>query len=82
MVIGNQADLLTNEVRLDRRTWVNEPLPSGTEITVQVSAHGQARHAVVSDDGIAFCNPEQRVAPGQLVALYSGDDVLGSGIAC
>ncbi|MDQ1397791.1 MAG: Aminomethyltransferase beta-barrel domain, partial [Acidimicrobiaceae bacterium] len=31
--------------------------------------------------GVRFAAPQRRVAPGQSVVLYQGDDVLGGGIA-
>jgi tRNA U34 2-thiouridine synthase MnmA/TrmU len=31
---------------------------------------------------VHFAAAQPRVAPGQVVALYDGDEVLGGGIAC
>ena len=36
---------------------------------------------MTTEDGIAFLTPARRVAPGQIVALYLGDVVVGSGVA-
>ena len=40
-----------------------------------------ARAATTSDVFNAIAEPQRRVAPGQSVVLYRGDDVLGGGIA-
>jgi tRNA-specific 2-thiouridylase len=63
------------------RCWTHEPLPPGTEVLIQCSAHGAARAAVLTGDGVRPAVPLRRVAPGQTVALYDGDEVVGSGIA-
>jgi tRNA-specific 2-thiouridylase len=82
VVVGTEDDLLTDGVELTERTWVAGPLPTGTGVLVQASAHGRARPAVLSDTGVRYLDgPDRRVAPGQTVALYCGNEVVGSGIA-
>jgi tRNA-specific 2-thiouridylase len=51
---------------------------------VQIRAHGAAVPAAVEalEDGearVTFARPERGVAPGQTVAFYAGDEVLGGG---
>ncbi|HUY30837.1 MAG TPA: tRNA 2-thiouridine(34) synthase MnmA [Acidimicrobiales bacterium] len=82
VVVGDAQDLLVSDVPLTGRTWVGEPLAAGTRCTVQVSAHGRPLPARSLDRGVRFDVPARRVAPGQLVACYVGDEVVGSGIAC
>jgi tRNA-specific 2-thiouridylase len=79
--VGNECDLLGTGVSLTERTWVRSALPLGTAVLAQVSAHGRAFEAVVTSDGVGFAAPRRRVAPGQTVALYVGDEVVGAGIA-
>jgi len=79
--VGGEDDLLATGVPLVQRTWVASPLPVGTEVLAQASAHGRAWEAVVSAGGVELTTPRRRVAPGQTVALYLGDEVVGSGIA-
>jgi len=50
-------------------------------VVAQVSAHGTGLPAMVTAAGIEFARREKRVAPGQVVACYLGDVVVGSGIA-
>jgi tRNA-specific 2-thiouridylase len=81
VLMGGREDLLTDEVALERRTWAYGVAEAGTEVEVQCSAHGVARPAVVTAGGVRLLAPAPRVAPGQTVALYRGDEVLGSGVA-
>jgi tRNA-specific 2-thiouridylase len=81
VVVGSAEDLAVDMVTLVARTWTGEPRPAGTEVLVQTSAHGAPRAATITDCGIAFAVPARRVAPGQIVALYEDDVVVGSGVA-
>jgi tRNA-uridine 2-sulfurtransferase len=87
--VGPAGDLLTDHVALDRVVWADGPV-SG-RVTAQCSAHGVPRAAVVeagpsADRGgpvvvVRFEEPQRRVAPGQSVVLYHGDEVVGGGVA-
>jgi tRNA-specific 2-thiouridylase len=79
--VGSQADLLDTSVALTERTWVRSQLAVGTPVLAQASAHGRPFEAVVTDEGLGYDVARRRVAPGQTVALYVGDEVVGSGIA-
>jgi tRNA-specific 2-thiouridylase len=81
VTVGRNEDLLIDEVLLIDRTWVDAPLPSGAFVGIQVSAHGAVRDGRVTDRGVSFSAPERRVAPGQIVACYVDDRVVGSGVA-
>ncbi len=78
---GSPQDLLVGGVVFRARTWFDTPLPEGSEVLAQVSAHGVPRPAIVTAEGIEYRRPERRVAPGQVVACYVNDMVVGSGIA-
>jgi tRNA-specific 2-thiouridylase len=79
--VGPESGLLGTEVLLTERTWVHSALAVGTEVLAQASAHGHAFEAIVTPDGLGYLRARRRVAPGQTVALYVGDEVVGSGIA-
>ena len=65
----------------DRAHLVSEPLAPGSR-TGPSSAHGRARQVRLTETGVAYLDgPDRRVAPGQTVALYMGDEVVGSGTA-
>jgi tRNA-specific 2-thiouridylase len=81
VLVGSEADLDSGGVVLSRQTWVRAPLPRGSGVLAQASAHGRAFEAVCDGDRLSFAAPHRRIAPGQLVALYVGDEVVGSGIA-
>jgi tRNA-specific 2-thiouridylase len=53
-------------------------------VTVQIRAHGSEIPSTIDSvagarASITFDEPQRGVAPGQLVAFYSGDEVLGGG---
>jgi tRNA-uridine 2-sulfurtransferase len=84
--VGTEADLLVEAVTLDTMVWAGDPVagPAGA----QCSAHGVPRPARVEPVGSAgeravvhFDRPQRRVAPGQSVVLYDGDEVVGGGVA-
>jgi tRNA-specific 2-thiouridylase len=79
VVVGEAADLQSSSVELGRLSWVGEP--AGGEVQVQTSAHGPAVPATFDGTTVRFLTAQCRVAPGQSVVLYRGDEVLGGGIA-
>ena len=85
VTVGPAEDLLDTVVTVGELSWVDEPVAAGTEVEVQVSAHGAAMRARFEPGGgggvVHLATPARRVAPGQSVVLYRGDDVLGGGIA-
>jgi tRNA-uridine 2-sulfurtransferase len=81
VVVGEEHALLSGAVTLTRQTWVDEPLGDGLDVVVQVSAHGVPIPSIYDSGVVQFAVPQRRVAPGQTVALYVGDEVVGSGVA-
>ncbi len=79
VVVGGAADLLADSVELTALCWVHEPVEGPVQI--QTSAHGDVVDAVLEGTTVHFTEPQRRVAPGQSVAVYRGDEVLGGGIA-
>jgi tRNA-specific 2-thiouridylase len=84
LVVGGSDALLRERVLLDRANWIVPP-PPPARVTARV------RHAAadvpatlcVRHDGrviVAFETPQGAAAPGQAVAFYDGDRVLGGGI--
>ena len=55
--------------------------PVAGEVEVQTSAHGGAVAGAFDGATVTFAEAQRRVAPGQSVVLYRGDEVLGGGIA-
>lgn len=81
VLVGDEASLDVAGVRLREVSWVDAPVPEGSVVQAQASAHGRPFSAVVTREGLRFSAPRRRIAPGQVVAMYEGDRVLGSGIA-
>ncbi|MGA8295734.1 MAG: tRNA 2-thiouridine(34) synthase MnmA [Acidimicrobiales bacterium] len=79
--VGGRDELLVEEVTLAPRTWIGAPLAPGVEVFAQSSAHGRAHRARITATGVAFEQPARRPAPGQVVACYVGDEVVGAGIS-
>lgn len=79
VVVGGPDDLLVESIAMGDLTWVDGPVRG--DVLAQCSAHGVPRAATFGDGMLQFAVPSRRVAPGQTVALYRGDDVLGGGIA-
>ncbi|MBS1848051.1 MAG: tRNA 2-thiouridine(34) synthase MnmA [Actinobacteria bacterium] len=84
VTVGARRDLLCSTTQVDGVVWSAEP--SWGPLDVQTRAHGSAESARLDDDGdgcatITWDAPHLRVAPGQTVAFYLDDLVLGSGTA-
>jgi len=81
VTVAPLADLLTHTVRVHSMSWTDRPVPAGAPVEVQVSAHGRPEAATWTGGAVVTAGPVRRVAPGQSVVLYSGDRVLGGGVA-
>ncbi len=81
VLVGSHDDLLTEETALHDLTWVDGPVAVGGQVLAQVSAHGSAVPATFEGARLRWSAPQRRVAPGQTVALYDGDVVVGAGLA-
>ena len=83
ITVGGFADLLRDTVDLRDLTFAGGPGPVRTdrELLAQARAHGEPVTAVLDGTTVRFRAPQPRVAPGQVVALYDGDVLVGGGIA-
>lgn len=82
VLVGPAASLESDEIALEAATWVDRPLAPGAHVLAQASAHGAAHPAVLTAGGLRLeAGTIRRVAPGQTVALYVGDDVVGAALA-
>lgn len=78
ITVGTRADLLADRVELVDLVWADRPVEG--PVVAQVSAHGTPRAATVSGSTLRWHAPQPRVAPGQSVVFYEGDEVLGGGV--
>ncbi len=81
VTVGDAGDLLNDEVALAAMSWVDAP--AAGDVLAQCSAHGTPRPATYDAERcvVRFEQAAARVAPGQSVVLYRGDEVLGGGTA-
>ena len=86
VTVGPMDELLVTSAAVDEFAWAGRPpIPAGSLVRVQMSAHGPAVPA--SWDGavtVHFVEPQRRPAPGQSVVLYdgaTGDVVVAGGVA-
>ena len=78
VTVGPREALLRDRVRLRDLVFARTP---PAEVLVQMRAHGEPFPGRLDGDTVLFDSPQSRVAPGQVVACYDGDVVLGGGIA-
>jgi tRNA-uridine 2-sulfurtransferase len=81
VTIGRRADLLRTEIPVRDACWVEAPPSPERELHVQVRAHGEPVAGRLESDRVVLAEPQPRVAPGQVVALYEGDALVGGAIA-
>ena len=79
VTVGARADLLVDHVELEHLDWVGRPrrrpAPRPDERPrLTPCVHRRRRHRASST------SPPRRVAPGQSVVLYAGDEVVAGGI--
>jgi tRNA-specific 2-thiouridylase len=78
VTVGRREDLLRDRVRLRDMKFVHSPPRA---VIVQTRAHSAPVAAFLEGDTVVFDTPQSRVAPGQVVACYDGELLLGGGIA-
>jgi tRNA-specific 2-thiouridylase len=80
VVLGRREDMAVTGVDLEQVTWVDAALGVGTAVEIQYRAHSDAVEALLSEGGAWFSQTQYGVAPGQTVAFYDGERVLGSAV--
>ncbi|HEY5887565.1 MAG TPA: tRNA 2-thiouridine(34) synthase MnmA [Acidimicrobiales bacterium] len=78
VTMGRKEDLLDQALELTDLVWAGGPVCG--PVLAQCSAHGEVRSGVLDGSELRWDAPQPRVAPGQSVALYDGDEVLGGAI--
>jgi tRNA-specific 2-thiouridylase len=79
VTVGSREDLRSAAVELTDLVWADRPV-SGL-VLAQCSAHGAPLAGRLVGDTLHWDQPQRKVAPGQSVVLYEGDEVLGGGLA-
>jgi tRNA-specific 2-thiouridylase len=78
VTVGPRDALRRDRVQLRDLTFAHTP-PAA--VLAQTRAHSEPFSAQLVGNTLMFAAPQTRVAPGQVVACYDGDVVLGGGIA-
>ncbi len=84
VLIGKDADLWQQEVRLPAVHWLNDQppaLPRVCEVKIR-SRHPACQAEIAAHDGgvrLTFAQPQRAVTPGQFAVFYEGEVVLGCG---
>jgi tRNA-specific 2-thiouridylase len=79
VVLGRREELAVAGVKLRQLTWTSATPASG-KVTAQYRAHGEPVPAAIHHDRLLFSEPQEAVAPGQTIAFYDGDRVLGGAL--
>lgn len=84
VTVGPREALDVPSQPIDDLAWSHEPVDGPFE--VQSSAHGRPAAADLATDEagrpvVVWQEPQRRIAPGQSIALYRGDVVVGGGTA-
>jgi tRNA-specific 2-thiouridylase len=79
VVVGSRDELAVAGARLRQLTWTTGKAVEG-QVMAQFRAHGDPVSATLHDGRLLFSTPQSAVAPGQTVAFYDGDRVLGGGL--
>jgi tRNA-specific 2-thiouridylase len=81
VTLGDRADLLRDSVTLTDVTFVDASPAGHDALVAQTRAHGAPVACTFDGAIVRFATPQPRVAPGQVVALYVADALVGGGIA-
>ncbi|MDH3190483.1 MAG: tRNA 2-thiouridine(34) synthase MnmA [Acidimicrobiia bacterium] len=79
VVLGSKEDLGVASVDLFDVTWYDGSANAGPML-VQYRAHAEPVVAALSGSTLVFEEPQRAIAPGQTVAFYDGDRVLGGAL--
>jgi len=81
VTVGPPEALLRREIALDDVGFTHDRPAPDRLLGVQVRAHGSVTPAFLDGDVVRCLEPVARVAPGQVVALYDGPELVGGGFA-
>ena len=81
VTLGDREHLLRDELLVRDPTFAHGEPGSDETVLVQVRAHWTPFTGRWTGDRVVCETPQPRVAPGQVIALYRGEILLGGGIA-
>lgn len=77
--------LYTTESWVNNLSWINRPLTEKCEVLVRVRYRDASTPVTFTPDGsggahIAYKHMQRGIAPGQIIAFYDGETLLGGGV--
>ncbi len=79
VVVGPRTELRVDSVDLAQLTWTAGSAHLGP-VMAQYRAHGEPVKSRLDEHTLVFDEPQEAIAPGQTVAFYDGDIVLGGAL--
>lgn len=79
VVVGRREELSVDRVALHQITWIRGSGADGP-VVAQYRAHGDRASGWLDHSTLVFDEPQEAVAPGQTVAFYDGEVVLGGAL--
>jgi tRNA-specific 2-thiouridylase len=85
VVVGPEEDLFADAVEVEGVSWVAGYPPSrGAALEAKARYRAEPTAAALLDEGdghatVRFERPQRALTPGQAIALYRGEEVLGGG---
>lgn len=79
VVLGSREELDVSGVELSQVTWTSGE-GGDQAVMAQYRAHGDAVPATITGASLTFDEPQKAIAPGQTVAFYEDDRVLGGAL--
>lgn len=77
LVVGSADCLSAREARLRDAVWFSGAAPEGANLTVKIRYRSLPCAATLDGDRLIFEQAQRAVTPGQGVAFYHGDELLG-----
>jgi tRNA-uridine 2-sulfurtransferase len=79
VVVGRRRELYVERIGLEQLIWTRGSGADGP-VMAQYRAHGEPVPGWLTDSTLIFDEPQEAIAPGQTVAFYDGDVVLGGAL--
>jgi tRNA-specific 2-thiouridylase len=79
VVVGPRQELGIESVEVHHVTWTSGSGHDGP-VMAQYRAHGEPVEGRLEGDRLTFDEPQEAIAPGQTIAFYDGDRVLGGAL--
>lgn len=84
LVVGSEEDLYSPGLVAKEPSWIAGPPPERTELSVKIRYGAPPVKGRVELEGeeliVNFQEPQKAITPGQIVAIYDGEVLLGGGV--